>query len=507
MKRNRKMLALAAATMLTVSSSPMAFGVDGTVYSTKRDDSSVETTKLDKYLVMKKDANVPAATFDFTIAPISETAAIAGDTEHGKLAVLPGVDGARLYVGESVPEGGASATFALNFTPNDTVIEEGTSNTDTPVFVTTDDPEGEKTSKSSDEKYVKKSITIDFANVLFTEPGVYRYTITESGNNLGVLNGYTGTTIDGTTTTINTEDKRTLDVYVENDDSTDSGKPMLKITKYAMYDGVVNEAPFATAVGDDPATLEVDESDSKVDGATKNASITNIYGTQNLTFAKVVTGNQGSKDKYFKFEVSLTHIKALGTTFTANVTKGAEASVPTSVNAATNSGFAGKINPASLVVENEKIVDANDAEKIEETVNTYGYYIVSDGEGANKEYTIKATYYLQSGQYITINGLSRGILYRVLEDAEDYTSDNSISASLSPLNYDGQEGNDAFTDNFTDTIDDSDIHTGYTNDRSGAIPTGIIASIAGPIILVGVGVVGVIVAFICIKKKKSEEEN
>ena len=488
MKRNRKMLALAAATMLTVSSSPMAFGA-GTVYSTIKDNTDAEKfTTLDKYFVMKKDAYIPAATFGFTIEPIEPTAAIAADTTNKKLAVLPGVEGVKLYVDNT-------ETGTLSFSANDTaILENNKTDGDTPVFMTTD---------TTDEKYVKKTVKINFEGVEFTEPGVYRYIITESGENPGVENGYMGEKTEGGTTTSVFNTKRTLDVYVEdagknveNTESPDNGKPMLKIAGYTMYDGEITDAPYAIAVGDDPATTEVDESDSKVDGATKDASITNIYGTQNLTFAKVVTGNQGSKDKYFKFTVKIKKLIASGTSFTVDVSN-ADGTLPAEadLNAATNKAYAGKSNLESLVADTTEAI-ANGY-----TVATY----VDDDE--KTYYSITAAYYLQNGQYITIKDLPLGTEYEVSEDAEDYESIDNIIAERSFLNYDGVAGNDAFGDALSGTITNKDIYTGFTNDREGTIPTGIIASIAGPIILVGVGVVGVIVAFICIKKKKSEEEN
>ena len=488
MKRNRKMLALAAATMLTVSSSPMAFGA-GTVYSTIKDNTDAEKfTTLDKYFVMKKDAYIPAATFGFTIEPIEPTAAIAADTTNKRLAVLPGVDGVKLYVGDT--ESGT-----LSFDSNDTaILEDNKTDGDTPVFVTAD---------TTDEKYVKKTVKISFEGVEFTEPGVYRYTITESGENPGVENGYMGEKTEGGTTTSVFNTKRTLDVYVEdagknveNTESPDNGKPMLKIAGYTMYDGEITGATNANKTPDKPETTDVNEFvDSKVDGATKDASITNIYGTQNLTFAKVVTGNQGSKDKYFKFTVKIKKLIASGTSFTVDVSN-ANGTLPAEadLNAATNKAYAGKLNLESLVADTTE-AEAN------------GYTVESYVEDEKTYYSITAAYYLQNGQYITIKDLPLGAEYDISEDAEDYTSIEMITKDLSFVNYDGQDGNDAFGDAVSGTITDKDIYTGYTNDRSGAIPTGIIASIAGPIILVGVGVVGVIVAFICIKKKKSEEEN
>ncbi len=503
MKRNSKknLTAFAAATMFAATSVSMTMGVfgDGTVYSTTKGQGSVNTTTLDKYLVMKKTTDLPSATFDFAISSENVTA-VAADKTAGTLAVLPGVGSPALYVGTAPAT--PSASVSVEFATSDTATDEENAKTagDTPVFVTAD-ADNTDADENKDEKYVKKTVTIDFTNVKFTEPGVYRYLITETGGKEGATNGYLGTQTVGGKTVLVTETVRTLDVYVADananvDDtgSEDNGKPMLIIEGYTMYDGTVTTAPYALKVENDPATDEDESRDSKVEGKTKDSSITNIFEAHDLTFAKAVTGNQGSKDKYFEFTVTVSGLKTEGSTFTVDVS-GADATLPGTVNSATNTSFAGKTNPATLVVDTTK------------TVENDGYSVTAEGEGADKVYSVVATYYLQNGQYITIENLPLGAEYEVSENAEDYTPSDFITKDLSPLNYDGVDGNDAFNDALSGQIADKDIYTGFTNNRTGAIPTGIIASIAGPLALAGVGVVGAIGTVIYLKKKKSEEEN
>ena len=489
MKRNSKknLTAFAAATMFAATSVSMTMGVfgDGTVYSTTKAQGSVNTTTLDKYLVMKKTTDLPSATFDFAISSENVTA-VAADKTAGTLAVLPGVGSPALYVGTAPAT--PSASVSVEFATSDTASDEKNAKTagDTPVFVTAD-ANNIDADENKDEKYVKKTVTIDFTNVEFTEPGVYRYLITETGGKEGATNGYLGTQTVDEDTVLVTETVRTLDVYVAdaNVNDSDNGKPMLKIESYTMYDGTVTTAPYA---------LEDESRDPKVEGKTKDSSITNIYEAHDLTFAKAVTGNQGSKDKYFEFTVTVSGLKTEGSTFTVDVS-GADATLPETVNSATNTSFAGKINPATLVVDTTK------------TVENDGYSVTAEGEGADKVYSVVATYYLQNGQYITIENLPFGAEYEVSENAEDYTPSDFITEDLSPLNYDGEDGNDEFNDAHRGQIADKDIYTGFTNNRTGAIPTGIIASIAGPLALAGVGVVGAIGTVIYLKKKKSEEEN
>lgn len=144
------------------------------------------------------------------------------------------------------------------------------------------------------------------------------------------------------------------------------------------------------------------------------------------------------------------------------------------------------------------------------TVDTDGYKAeaVTTGEAPDTvtTYKITAEYYLQHGQYITIQGLPEGASYSVTEDAEDYAQTSGITADLSPLNWDGESGNDALADAASGNITDADIHTGYTNDRSGTIPTGILTTVAGSLGVVALGAIGVTGGMIYMKKKKSEDE-
>ncbi len=459
-----------AAVIASAAAVPMSASAAGTTYSsTLTTENDKKVTTLDKYLVMKADATVPNAQFTFSVAPGT---AIDADKENGTLAVLAGI-------GTPVLSNGGTMTFSTA----DTTTAEAAKGTDTPVFVTAD---------TSDEKYVKKVLTLDFSGVAFTEPGVYRYLITEAGTNQGITNGY----VDASTT----ETVRTLDVYVEDAgttaaDGTDAGKPQLKITGYVMYNGTQTGAPKASA-----ATPEATPNGAEAAGAAKNDTITNVYSSQDLTFGKAVTGNQGSKDKYFKYTVEISNISAENAKLSADLT-GADSAVPASPNAATNGDYAGKVNPAELIADTAKTI----------TADGYTAEAVTSGEAPDTvtAYKITAEYYLQHGQYITIQGLPKGVSYSVTEDEEDYTQTSGIAAALSPLNWDGDDtnGNDALENAAEGTIADADIHTGYTNDRSGAIPTGILSTVAGSLGIVALGIAGVAGGAVYLKKKKSEDED
>lgn len=185
---------------------------------------------FDKDFVMSKDATIPAATFNYAIAPGAEIAPTATT-----VGVKPG------------PAGAAIADVVYVTADTDaTVTESGT------------------------EKTATKQAKVDLSACSFSEPGVYRYIITESGTNNGVTN--------------DAKTKRTLDVYIEN-----GADKTLQVAGYAFYEGEKTDAPSKTA---ETATG-------------KSEGYTNTYDTYDLTFGKEVKGNFGSLDQYFEFTVTI----------------------------------------------------------------------------------------------------------------------------------------------------------------------------------------------------------
>lgn len=423
--------ALAAISMLSVL--PMnAWAAD---YSeTLVTEADLKTTSFDKYLVMDVNANVPNATFTYTIVPGS---AITADTENGTLAVLAGVGEPKLQ-GAGADDNIGKAVFTSSDVP---IAESSVAQGDTPVFSTT----GE--GKTSDEKYAKKTVSIDFSNVQFTEPGVYRYVITESGTNQGVTNDAIST--------------RTLDVYVEDATASSEGitTKQLKITGYVMYSGTIETAPKATSNED------AESPNNGAEAGTKSDSYTNTYSTHDLTFSKTVTGNQGSKDKYFKFTVNISGAVA-GTKYTVDIAN-ADAAVPEtgSLNAATDTNYAGKSNTNSIVVP-------------------------------DNETSVSADFYLQHGQSIVIKGLADGTAYTITEAQEDYAPTAAITGDT--------VGTTNSNSSVSDTGLNSDTTVAFTNNRNGVIPTGVLVSVA-PIAIIGIAVIGGIV-FLMIKNKRREAE-
>lgn len=217
------------------------------------------TTTFTKYVLMNENANVPNATFNFTVAPGT--------------AVEATKDTAKVYAGVGTP------TIApVIFNSADKVYKAAEKN------------EADKGLELGDyTAFAKKTATIDFSGCSFTEPGIYRYVVTETAtDNMGVTNDADAT--------------RTLDVYV-----TDDGTGTLKVASYVLQ----------TATTDGDALL------------TKSYEFTNEYSTNKLTFKKVVDGNQASRDKYFKVDLHIKgavagtklNVVGAGTTFDAAPTQ------------------------------------------------------------------------------------------------------------------------------------------------------------------------------------------
>ena len=449
--KTKKILASAVSLSLAAAAlavSPVCRAAAVTYSTTKAD--GVNSTVLNKYLVMDAAANVPNAEFTFTVAP---GAAVAADTANGKLAVLAGVGSPALTNG------------TLTFSSGDTATAEADKGTDTPVFRTAED--------TADEKYVKKQLTLDFSSVAFTEPGVYRYIITEGGTNQGITNGYSGGELT-----------RTLDVYVYDAGTTDTeGKPQLMISGYVMYEGTVTAAPNADKAADKEETDK--PNGAEVTGAAKNNSITNLYDSCDLTFSKTVTGNQGSKDKYFAFTVKIENAVA-GSVFDVSYSD-ADAEIAANPNAATTCISAAVSQPAKL-------------------------YMTADGISAASETNAGVTektftFYLQHGQSIEILGLAKGTKYTVTEAPEDYTPSAVITGDTKTGDASSEGTAIALADNaMTDDYIQDDTVIDFTNNRQGVIPTGILSTLAGSLCLAAVGIAGIAGGAYYVKKKKSEDD-
>ncbi len=337
------------------------------------------TMTFNKYLAVANDATIPAASFSFTIG--------AGDAVSGT-TVVAGLSPTAVTVG--------TATFTANQATTAGAATDGIVN-------------------STDKKYATQSVTVDFSAVSFTEPGIYRYILTEEASTA------TNITNDSVAT-------RTIDVYVQN---TVSG---LSVGPYVMYSGTQTNAPAEdTPENPDP---------------TKSNQFVNEAASQNLTFSKTVSGNQASKDKYFKFTVT---IEGAGAGTVVSVDMSGAKTTPAKSDATTYT--AGVMAAANTITGNTLTADA-------------------DGK-------IEHDFYLAHGDSVVIKGLPKGCTYKVAEVNEDYTNENAT-----------QRG----------TVADAAVSLTFTNTRGGVVPTGVMLTVVPGVVIVGIALFGLIV----LKRKKNK---
>lgn len=185
------------------------------------------------------DAKVPGVEFSFTIEPGEAT------NEAGKLAVKSGIQSADEVYPKILP-----AEF------DDTNTIEG--------------------------GVATESVSVDFSNVIFTEPGIYRYEITESA--------FTGVQAEMYNVINDSQPVRYLDVYVER-----IGGDCV-ITGSVLLNKIVN-----------PTQIQDDEGYKADYGAeSKSEGYTNTYNAADLSLDKVVEGTMGDKTEMFEFSVEFT---------------------------------------------------------------------------------------------------------------------------------------------------------------------------------------------------------
>lgn len=419
------MTALMAATAFAGVGTPV-LAAAGTNYGTTIEGT--KTTTFDKFLVMDKQANIPNATFTYAVTAGN---AKAYDVAGKKFQVLAGVDA------DKITMAGVGGTAEAAAAANTIVFRQGdgsdTHDTTKDAYVK---------DLAAGKKYALKTATLDFSAVQFTEPGVYRYIITEDGTNQGITN-------DADLT-------RVLDVYV-NDASADVDGTFTKkltIAGYVLHSNVDDEPDVSAGENFGSTGAYTDK---------KSQGFTNSYDTSDLTLRKQVTGNQASRDKYFEFTLNIAAAQP-NTKYDVVID---DADATSKANAATIDANAGQTNVTS---------------------------ITTDGAG-------KATqkFYLQHGQQITIQGLAKDTTYTVTENTEDYKS--TANTKDTPVVDTKADTEAAPVDG---TIVSTDLTTGFLNTRDGVIPTGVIMAVAPFAVVTILGGAGVVT--MVMKKNKKEDE-
>ena len=622
----KKILVVMTAMLLVIAMSVPVFAekYDGTNPIGDAFGDGATTTTFDKYLVMKKSATVPYADFLYTVSSDGATSTTPTNEEVYPQVLIPATaagsdttpvvwkgvrpDKVKVIVGTSE----SAAKNKLVFTPAD-----GTTDGEYRV--------GKGDIATSGEKYVKKQFTLDFSEIHFAEPGVYRYYVQESNGTTadGCQYGDMGIEYDVNVSDTGKKNWRTVDVYVVDSDTGDyssaTSDGQLSIADYVWYEGklTTNDKPNHTAgatsqnawkvtwtdASDNTKTYEyisnnewaVKENGTKtgevkeppanatgsvtIDGKSyttwsaakaamkafdtktltpngaeagaKSSEFVNKYGTADLEFGKKVIGNQGSRDQWFEFKLTLVSNDPtnkplenntlfevnVGSHTTTNPNNANDFFNPTS-NSAT-SYTAGSMKTANTVAQGQATgeVSGSATTEFDATGNTAGTNKLK--VASNK---IEWTLYLQHGQYVQVKGIPYGVKYTVAEtdaatgykktngtdiepgviDGEDitnahmdpleavignkatktYVKDNAGMMGKDGNNFiplyqgTGTNANKVYTDtNLSNEYtgdrysEDENVYTGVTNKRSGVIPTGIIMSVMGgaALVLVALG--------------------
>lgn len=439
------------------------------------------STTFDKYLVMKSDAEVPNMTFHFTIR---HGDAIAPTDDGTKMEVIDpeatnpatGVaytTGKPVILGESAKDDektiaqASDATAAnqvraayVTFASTDkTAAEDGALTGGKTIDFMTDDVH-------TDEKYAVKTLTVDFKNVKFTEPGVYRWIVEETDPDLQAL------TPDSVA--------KTLDVYVIDD----AGK--LAVNSYVLHTGI--EAPKAGKDWgtNDDTKAEGENRAAATDVADKVSGFTNQYMTYDLTAAKVVSGNQASHDKYFKVHAQI------GNEAKKTVQDADRFQVVISETAPLNNAASDYSSDAMTTANSIKVNGTAQSDDL-------GSYIT----GAQ----LKAGYdfYLKHGQFVTIKDLPKDAVYTYTETKEDYKEADTITTKAGDIADASKFAESVAFDDATSAPLANDTYVGFTNTRSGVIPTGINDQTQRAIVTFAAGIAAFAAILFGMKKNRKKE--
>lgn len=407
-KRTKKLLAF----LITTAMAVLLMGT--VVYADQATGNKYEpvapgNVTFKKVLILPADTPVPTAGFAFEI-----TSGAPMDIGEGKFDVKPGI----------FDSGKPSASTAIYTSgePKDSSADDAAT--------------GDYNSSCT------KTVTIDFGDVKFTEPGVYRYIIHEvaAEKDATTHEKYSNTAI------LNGKDI-VMDVYVDNNAS---GELEILGTTMASSNNQSEVIPPA-----DGSAL-----------ANKTDKIVNSYPTNFVELKKTVTGNQGSKDEWFKFTVYITTPAGTDTSTKINVT--GQTPSPAG-NDATS------YNPDVMEAQN-KITD--------------GLALSAFASGYDL--------YLQHGSDVFLQGIPDGCIVEIVEtNANKYTVTSLVRVT--------GESDVAGTTSAKATINGKDVVMAFTNEKSGTIPTGVILSVAGLLVVGIFAVIGFV--FFGLRSKRRYDED
>lgn len=346
-----------------------------------------------------------------------------------------------------------------------------------------------------------KDLTIDFTDVVFTAPGVYRYKITETPASYvtsGVTNG-------------DISDTRYLDVYVMRSSTfTDlaanggtAGKTAYVNTDWRIYgyvcispESVASDAGGTTAVT--PSTTKTDGFVSVAESSTgaSDGATADQYHTYNLTLGKTLSGDTTMNSHKFPFDATWTAGTATGTfqfiveeDGTASATKTAQAATTTVNGAAVAADTLYKVGGADAVGTADK-----DGTPLIANGGTIKYIGIPNGTKVTVTETndVAGTTYHTTATEKIGTGDATGITWSD-GTTEGSGSETAVMATSATALY-AQSAAPA---------DDSNVAIQVTNKLSLISPTGLVLRYA-PYMLILIG--GIALLLVAKKHKKHTDE-
>ena len=241
---------------------------------------------------------------------------------------------------------------------------------------------------------------------------------------------------------------RYLDVFVfpQDTDNDPTTADELAVTTYSLTNTTSNFEKYFDETEQIWKYRYVEEGNR-----TKTSGYRNELETVDLAFSKKIEGNQADMTKRFEYTLTLSNV---------------------------NPGTYNLEISSADVIGNDSNVTANN-----------GAYTIT--VGSNGTYTGK--FYLTNADYVKVLDLNKGYNYEVAEVAEDYTSTDGVD-------------NDGTDNDYLDATSGSNVtadltKTGYTNSRTGIIPTGVILTVAP--FMIGLLLFGAIMMFMISRRRRA----
>ena len=407
-RKMTRLLAILAATLMTVTLIS-SYSAKAANYADDKQATAPTGVTFNKVLSLPDDSEVPECGFGFDISAGTEKLASAS----GEIDIFAGI------ISGNYPSA------------SDAIYAAGAAK-DTTLAV------GAITASCT------RQVNVNFGDIKFPEPGVYRYIITERVAHKTSTEDYTNVGVGPDT------NKIVMDVYVF-DTAGSLSASAVTFQKVADESAATNPTT-AAATGE------------------KTAAFINTYPTNTLKISKTVAGNQGSKDEYFKFTIKLE-------------------------------------NNGSVTVPDNSLFGVSGQDKTPTSNTANKYTDMSSNNITNNILTgaqLKAGYdiYLQHGQTVIISGIIENCKFTVEEDPDTYDVTTTFKTDeTTPV--DQTDTNDA-DEIVSGTLEKSSIVT-FTNTKNGVIPTGVILKATGLIVVGLIVIIGVV--FFGVRSKRRYEED